>query len=173
MSVLVDDAAWPWRGERWAHLTSDRCFDELHPFANGLGVRRLAFQDDHYDVPSSLRDLAVARGAVPVTSRALVAALRAGGLRARGRRSRWVEVAFDAPFVAQALEPVRDGWPALAEVGWTTVLRRPGELALSVVLAPQHPLVVGSVPAMVADVAFIVERHEGRILDVVLPLAIG
>lgn len=81
--ILVDPAIWPWRGHRWAHLVSDESYDELHDFAARLGIPRRAFQGDHYDVPSHLRDEAIERGATPVDSRVLVRRLRAAGLRKR------------------------------------------------------------------------------------------
>ena len=81
MAVLVDAAVWPWRGQRWAHLVSDVSYDELHAFAARLEVPRRAFQGDHYDIPSSLRDRAVALGAEQVRARELVSRLRAAGLR--------------------------------------------------------------------------------------------
>jgi len=171
MSLLVDGADWAWRGERWAHLTSDSSFDELHQFANRLGVRRLAFQDDHYDLPSALRELALAHGAVPVTSRALVAALRSAGLRVRGRRTPWSSGDPRDPAVRVALVPVLDAWPRLRDVSWSTVLHRPGEVALSTALAPRGAPAADVVPPPLTRVAFIVERPEGRILDVVLRLA--
>ena len=83
MTILVDPAVWPWRGERWAHLVSDRSYDELHAFAARLGIPRRAFQGDHYDVPAWLRDEAITLGATPVGSRELVRRLRAAGLRHR------------------------------------------------------------------------------------------
>jgi Protein of unknown function (DUF4031) len=79
--ILVDAAVWPWRGRLWAHLVSDTSYDELHAFAEGLGIPRHAFQGDHYDVPEGLREEALALGAVPVTSRQVVHALKAAGLR--------------------------------------------------------------------------------------------
>ena len=85
MSVLVDPAVWPFRGERWSHLVSDLSYDELHAFAADLGVPRRAFQGDHYDIPASLREQALALGAVPVPARELLGRLRAAGLR-RPRR---------------------------------------------------------------------------------------
>jgi len=81
VTILVDDAIWPWRGRRWAHLVSDTSYDELHEFAAQLGIPRRAFQGDHYDVPEALRDLAIAHGAVAVEGRVLVRRLRAAGLR--------------------------------------------------------------------------------------------
>jgi hypothetical protein len=83
--ILVDPAAWPWRGRVWAHLVSDTSYDELHAFADRLGIPRQAFQGDHYDVPEAVREEALALGAVPVTSREIVTALNAAGLR-RNRR---------------------------------------------------------------------------------------
>jgi Protein of unknown function (DUF4031) len=81
--ILVDEARWPWRGRRWAHLVSDRSYDELHRFAAGLGIPRRAFQGDHYDITAALRRQALDLGAQPVEARELVRRLRAAGLRRR------------------------------------------------------------------------------------------
>ena len=81
MAILVDDALWPWRGRRWAHLVSDHDLDELHAFAARLGLDDRLFQGDHYDISDAVRDDAVAAGAAPVSSRELVRRLRASGLR--------------------------------------------------------------------------------------------
>lgn len=86
MTVLVDAAAWPWRGRHWAHLCSDTSLDELHAFAGAIGVRRIAFQGDHYDIDAGQRSAAVDAGAVPVDARELVRRLRAAGLRGARRR---------------------------------------------------------------------------------------
>ena len=83
--ILVDQAIWPWRGMRWAHLVSDESYDELHGFAARLGIPRRAFQGDHYDIPAHLRERAIELGATPVDSRELVRRLRAAGLRRRKR----------------------------------------------------------------------------------------
>lgn len=83
MSILVDQAIWPWRGMRWAHLVSDESYDELHEFADRLGIPRRAFQGDHYDVPAHIRDEAIALGAEAVDARVLVRRLRDAGLRKR------------------------------------------------------------------------------------------
>lgn len=82
--IFVDGAIWPHRGDRWAHLVSDESYDELHAFAEQLGIPGRAFQGDHYDVPAEYRDLAIGLGAVPITSRELVRRLVASGLRCRG-----------------------------------------------------------------------------------------
>lgn len=70
MAVYVDDAVTLWRGQRWAHLMADT-LDELHAFAEALGIPRRAFQDKtsgaHYDVPAPLRDQAVALGAIAIS----------------------------------------------------------------------------------------------------------
>ena len=79
--ILVDQAIWPWRGRRWAHLVSDESYDELHDFAAALGIERRAFQGDHYDVPDDYRTRAIELGATPVDARELVRRLRAAGLR--------------------------------------------------------------------------------------------
>ncbi len=83
VAILVDPAVWPWRGRRWAHLVSDESYDELHAFAERLGVPRRAFQGDHYDIPTDLREQALVLGAAPVDSRDLVRRLRHAGLRRR------------------------------------------------------------------------------------------
>ena len=81
MAILVDDAVWPWRGRVWAHLVSDTSIEELQAFARRLGIPDRAFQGDHYDVTDELRDCAIAEGARAVTSRDIIRALRAAGLR--------------------------------------------------------------------------------------------
>ncbi len=88
MAVLVDAAIWRWRGRRWAHLASDTSAAELHAFAARLGLRPEQFQGDHYDIPDELRTRALGLGAVPVSSRELVEALRRAGLRRPGARRR-------------------------------------------------------------------------------------
>ena len=81
MAVLVDQAIWPYRGRRWAHMVSDESYEELHAFAERLGIPRRAFQGDHYDVPEDYRALALRLGAIEVDARVLVRRLRASGLR--------------------------------------------------------------------------------------------
>ena len=88
MALLVDRPRWHWKGRVWAHLVSDTGLDELHAFAQRLGVPRRAFQGDHYDLPSEYHARALEMGARPVSSREIVLALRATGLRSR-RRTGW------------------------------------------------------------------------------------
>ena len=52
-----------------------------------VGIPRIGFQGDHYDVPERMRDDCIAAGAIPSDSRRLVRALRRLGLRPRRRRS--------------------------------------------------------------------------------------
>lgn len=56
---------------------------ELHAFASLLGMPERGFDRDHYDLPSTLYEQAVAAGAHPVSSREVVARLTAAGLRRR------------------------------------------------------------------------------------------
>jgi hypothetical protein len=88
VAILVDQALWHLRGERWCHLVSDESFDELHAFVDGLGlgIPRRAFHGDHYDVPSEWYDEVLSRGVEPVSSRELVERLVAAGLRRRKPR---------------------------------------------------------------------------------------
>jgi Protein of unknown function (DUF4031) len=85
--ILIDDAAVPAHGRLWCHLASDTSFDELHAFVAPFDVPARGFDGDHYDVPVERRDELIAAGALPVTSRELVAALHAAGLRRRRPRS--------------------------------------------------------------------------------------
>jgi hypothetical protein len=105
--ILVDAAIWPWRGNVWAHLVSDTSYEELHRFARRLGLPRVAFQGDHYDVDAETRLAAVALGAAAVDPRELMRRLRDAGLRRRTDREalRWTVVhdagtAGDAELVA-------------------------------------------------------------------------
>ncbi|MFC9290775.1 DUF4031 domain-containing protein [Streptomyces sp. NPDC057052] len=81
MTIYVDPPDWPGHGRMWSHLVSDVSFDELHAFADGLGVPRRAFERDHYDIPSHRYPDVVAAGAVRVSSREVVRLLTAAGLR--------------------------------------------------------------------------------------------
>jgi hypothetical protein len=85
--ILIDDASVPAHDRLWCHLASDSSFEELHAFVEPFGIPRRGFDGDHYDVPVEKRDELVTAGATPVTSRELVAALNAAGLRRRRPRS--------------------------------------------------------------------------------------
>ena len=85
MALLVDPPIWPWRGMLFCHLVSDTSLDELHAFARWIGVPERAFGGDHYDVSEHMRPIALEEGAIEISSRELVRALYAAGLR-RPRR---------------------------------------------------------------------------------------
>lgn len=88
MTILVDDLrdygdlarARGLRWTEWCHMVSDTGEDELHQFAERLGLKRRWFQGRHnntasaahYDLIASKRRLAVTLGAVEVSSRELV-----------------------------------------------------------------------------------------------------
>ena len=79
--ILIDPPNAEGHGRLWSHVASDESYDELHAFARELGIPERGFDRDHYDVPADAYDALVSAGAVPVTSRELVVALRAAGLR--------------------------------------------------------------------------------------------
>jgi len=81
MAVLIDEPRWWFKGRRWSHLVSDTSLDELHAFADAVGIPRRGFQGDHYDVPEEYYDELVAAGAQPTPSRELLRRLKAAGLR--------------------------------------------------------------------------------------------
>ena len=83
MTVYIDPPTWPGHGRLWSHLVSDTSYAELHEFAARLGLPRRAFERDHYDVVAERYAGAVAAGAQPVSTREIVARLRASGLRRR------------------------------------------------------------------------------------------
>lgn len=159
VAVLVDEARWPWRGRRWAHLVSDSSYDELHELAQSIGLRRIGFQGDHYDVDETDRDRALAAGAVATDSRELVRRLRAAGLRRRsGSESRWQRLASspagaDLHEVLAALEGLGASGKRLAAgigrlgplavAGSLGLYGRPDRLAVVVDLSPPIPPAAG------------------------------
>jgi hypothetical protein len=76
VAVYVDNVRIAWRGRQWCHLVADS-LDELHWFANSLGLKRAWFQGHaslpHYDVTVETRVVALNRGAVDSDRRTLVA----------------------------------------------------------------------------------------------------
>lgn len=83
MAILVDGAHWEWRGMAFCHMVSDSSLEELHAFARWIGVPPRGFGGDHYDIHEHLRVIAIDEGAQAVSSRDIVLALRALGLRPR------------------------------------------------------------------------------------------
>jgi len=81
MAILIDSfyngARGPVRywGRRCGHLVSDTSLEELHRFAESLGLWREWFQEKsipHYDLTGKVYDLALERGARLVSSREIV-----------------------------------------------------------------------------------------------------
>ena len=137
MTILVDEARWPWRGTTWCHLVSDDNLTELHEFAGRLGMRRVGFQGDHYDIDVDMREVAISLGATPSDSRELIRRMRDAGLRLRPSSpfTKWELLQrSDAPDVDRtALEADPDLAPFLEHSdGWfeLTRLRSTGERAI-------------------------------------------
>jgi hypothetical protein len=62
-------------------MVSDTSVTELKQFAAELGLPDRGFQGDHFDVPDHMREIAIAAGAIEVTTREILKALYASGLR--------------------------------------------------------------------------------------------
>ena len=75
LAVYVDNVRINWRGRQWCHLVADS-LDELHRFANSLGLKRVWFQAHaslpHYDVTIEVRAVALSLGAVAADRRTLI-----------------------------------------------------------------------------------------------------
>ncbi len=92
MAIIVDDLK-PWHGRaksggRWfgngkesCHMTTDGPIEELHVFAEKIGMRRAWFQDHpilpHYDLTPSRRVAAVRAGAVEMRGTDMLRAYKA------------------------------------------------------------------------------------------------
>lgn len=99
-------------------MVSDDSLDELHLFAASIGVPERGFQGDHYDIPSHVRDVAVASGALAVSSRELVTRLRAAGLRLTPEQRRAgsvIQIADAAITIATAMPTNGATQPTQAE----------------------------------------------------------
>ncbi len=80
MTIFVDDANIQAKvgrvNDRWCHLVSDLIDpEELHRFAESIGLRRAWFQHkpdhpehDHYDVTRGMRFKAIRAGATAITT---------------------------------------------------------------------------------------------------------
>lgn len=90
MAVYVDELQWyPGNGQRfggrgkwWCHLITDGEIQELHDFAQKIGLKREWFQGlprhnyQHYDLTESMQKTAILTGARLVTSVELVKILK-------------------------------------------------------------------------------------------------
>lgn len=76
MPIYVDNFATKWRKRSWFHLMAVPANDdELHKFAKKIGLKRSWFQEKsrpHYDVTSSMRQKAIACGAILVSGHKLM-----------------------------------------------------------------------------------------------------
>lgn len=82
MTIYVDSLnAWGWRYGDSCHMMSDVSDEELHLFAEQLGLRRGYFQGDHYDLTTKKRELAVRNGAVECEGTYMVGLRKARRLR--------------------------------------------------------------------------------------------
>jgi hypothetical protein len=74
MTIWVDELYdWKQDGSLWAHMMSDTSNDELHTFAQRLGLKRSWFHNgDHYDLKPSKHALALRYGARPCSKFELV-----------------------------------------------------------------------------------------------------
>jgi hypothetical protein len=85
MAILIDSLtdypARPMGHGRWCHLATDCSFDELHAFAERLGIPRRGFQGDHYDLTPALRERALELGAYPVSTREMIRRMVRGSWR--------------------------------------------------------------------------------------------
>ena len=84
MTVWIDDMYQYPMGQfgrmKMSHMIGDD-ENELHEMASKIGVARRWYQGDHYDVCMSMRQKAIAAGAVPITLREL--SLKAKMLKAQ------------------------------------------------------------------------------------------
>ncbi len=69
-------------------MVSDQSLQELHDFAEQLGIPPRAFHGDHYDLPQYVRDKATGLGAEEVSSKELVRRLGNAGLRLTAKQRR-------------------------------------------------------------------------------------
>lgn len=77
--IYVDDAAIKYKGRKRYHMTADR-IDELHSFADDIGVARCWFHRTphtlHYDIREDQRKAAIERGARLISVRDMVVMAR-------------------------------------------------------------------------------------------------
>jgi len=86
MTIWIDQPIWPRHGTVFAHLISDTSLDELHAFAERVGLHPRSFEGDHYDVPQERYALVLSAGATSTTGADVVRRLIGSGLRLRKRR---------------------------------------------------------------------------------------
>lgn len=76
MAVYVDNPIFPFRGKMYCHMATDRDIEELHRFANRLGMKFSWFQNHpqhpHYDLSPNKRELAIRLGAIEISTLELI-----------------------------------------------------------------------------------------------------
>lgn len=80
MTVYIDNARRHYRGMRMCHMVADST-EELFAMVDLIGVDRKHIQfrglaKEHFDVCAAMRDKALAAGAMPVSTRAIVLIMR-------------------------------------------------------------------------------------------------
>lgn len=84
MRIYVDAAIHSWRGKLWCHMFAAN-IEDLHQFAEEIGMRREWFQDPlvsrkvswpHYDITSQRRKVALELGAIELGRHQTVAMSR-------------------------------------------------------------------------------------------------
>jgi 8-oxo-dGTP pyrophosphatase MutT (NUDIX family) len=86
MTIWIDQPIWPRHGTVFAHLISDTSLEELHAFAQRVGLHPRSFEGDHYDVPQERYAMVLVAGATATSGGEVVRRLVASGLRLRKRR---------------------------------------------------------------------------------------
>jgi Protein of unknown function (DUF4031) len=86
--IYVDEAIWkrsPTGRKTYAHLVAPTR-EELDEFASTIGVKPHFFHNTkkfpHYDITAEQREVAIARGAVPIDTREIVRKFQSGELKA-------------------------------------------------------------------------------------------
>lgn len=118
-------------GTRWCHLISDASEEELHAFAQRIGLRRSWYQAGHYDLVPARRAAAVRAGAQEVERAGFVAAVRLA--RAAGISFTREERKLTAKKPETSQELVI---PKVFVSGVTTNLKTPGENPRAFPLGP-------------------------------------
>jgi len=70
--IYVDDMAIKKNAKVWYHLMSNENNDEIHTFAARLGLKRIWYHVDHYDLVQSKYQQAVIFGAMPISAKEMV-----------------------------------------------------------------------------------------------------
>ena len=80
MTIYVDHPIQTHRGKWWCHMIADGGVEELHAFAQKIGLSRRGAHTlrkrPHYDLAPTFRAKAVQHGAIEVTSRDIIRILR-------------------------------------------------------------------------------------------------